>query len=312
MRHMGMGAGVKARQSKRPAVRPQTAPAPLVASSTDWQGPAAERHAAAAVQEEADPIYPSDAADAAQGTAPGIAEMHPDTAEAAAKPGDGGVQTGAGNAAATAWGPADRILIEIDPIVSAGFIGQRYELKIRGWVVATAAVEEVVLFHGDTFVSQVQYGPPGPTARVVLPDGTTVTRHVFTLSLPRSRAEAGGPCTFSITARTVNNQSHRETYSLMSDPLLPTQVEVESGPTRSSADYASELAPVILVIERAALDVGGYLQLTGWVVSLGAVVAMQVFVGEDRISAPKLGLRRDDVASAFPSYPDALHAGFTL
>jgi ADP-heptose:LPS heptosyltransferase/GT2 family glycosyltransferase len=215
-------------------------------------------------------------------------------------------------AAAAPWAPPDRILIEITPIVSGGFIGQRYNLEIRGWVVATAPVEEITLFRGETFASQMHFGPPGPTARVILPDGTAVTRHVFTMSLPMPRSEAGGPCGVTIIARTVNNQSHRETYSLMVDPLLPTQVRVESGPTRPAADYAGELAPVILFVERAALDSSGYLQLVGWVVSLSTLVAIQVFADEERTNAPKLGVRRDDVASVFPSYPNALSAGFTL
>jgi ADP-heptose:LPS heptosyltransferase/GT2 family glycosyltransferase len=219
---------------------------------------------------------------------------------------------GAVSAAPATWGPPDRILIEIAPSVSGGFIGQRYDLEIRGWVVATAPVEEVTLFHDDAVVGQAYYGPPGPTARVLLPDGTAVTRHVFTMTLPRPRSQAGGPLNILITARTVNNQSHRETFTLMVDPLLPTQVRVESGPTRPVGDYAGELAPLVLFVERAAVDSNGFLQLLGWVVSLGTLVAIQVFAGEERINAPKLGVRRDDVASVFPSYPNALNAGFSL
>src|ERR1019366_5004264 len=214
------------------------------------------------------------------------AVMRLDTTEAAAQPPDT-TEAGAGSIAPAAWGPPDRILIEINPAISAGFIGQRYDLEIRGWVVSTAPVEEVSLFYGDTAVGQVRYGPPGPAARVALPDGTTVTRHVFTLTLPRPRSAAGGPCSFSITARTVNNQSQSETYSLLIDPMQPTQVRVQSGPTRSSADYAGEFSPVILFIERAARDANGYLQLNGWVVSLGTLVAIQVFAGEERTGSPR-------------------------
>jgi ADP-heptose:LPS heptosyltransferase/GT2 family glycosyltransferase len=208
--------------------------------------------------------------------------------------------------------PPDRILIEIDPNISAGFINQRYDLEIRGWVVATSPVEEVTLCLGDTVVSRMQYGAPGPTARVALLDGTPVTRHVYTLTLPRPRSEAGGPCTISITARTTSGQTRTETYQLAVNPLVPTQVRIESGPTRPIAGYGGELAPVVLFIERAALDASGYLLLVGWVVSLGTVVAIQVFAGEERISAPKLEQRRDDVGTVFPAYPNALHAGFTL
>ena len=335
MRANRMEAGVKPPQANPPATRPKAASAPadvpaiapldapvvvLVGPSSARGKRPTQRRGASSPQGERVPGRALVAADTAQdterrSTAPDVgaqgAVMRLDTTEAAAQPPDT-TEAGAGSIAPAAWGPPDRILIEINPAISAGFIGQRYDLEIRGWVVSTAPVEEVSLFHGDTAVGQVRYGPPGPTARVALPDGTTVTRHVFTLTLPRPRSEAGGPCSFSITARTVNNQSQSETYSLLIDPLLPTQVRVQSGPTRSSADYAGEFSPVILFIERAARDANGYLQLNGWVVSLGTLVAIQVFAGEERTGSPRLGLRRDDVAGAFPAYPNALNAGFTL
>ena len=285
-----MGAGVKSPEARRPATEAKAA---VVAPPTRRQKPAADSGSASLVQE-------------ISGVQEAPGRIPPPVAVDAAPP------IGAVSAAPATWGPPDRILIEIAPSVSGGFIGQRYDLEIRGWVVATAPVEEVTLFHDDAVVGQAYYGPPGPTARVLLPDGTAVTRHVFTMTLPKPRSQAGGPLNIMITARTVNNQSHRETFTLRVDPLLPTQVRVEFGPTRPVGDYAGELAPVVLFVERASVDSNGFLQLLGWVVSLGTLVAIQVFAGEERINAPKLGVRRDDVASVFPSYPNAVNAGFSL
>ncbi len=208
--------------------------------------------------------------------------------------------------------PDERVLIEIDPSISAGFINNRYDVEVRGWVVASSPVEEVALWHAGAVASRVQYGPPGATSRITLPDGTIVTRHVFTLLLPRTRAEAGGACDIAIGVRTASGQTHQQDFALAIDPLLPTQVRVQSGPTRPSADYAGELTPVVLFIERASVDPAGYLQLVGWAVSMATLVTIQVFAGDERVSSPRLGTRRDDVANAFPSYPNALHAGFML
>ncbi len=309
MRATRMEAGVKSPESRQPATRTKAA---AVASPTRRQKPAAESSLVSPGQEESDRIPPAVAGaapDAEHAVGPPPSAAPPPHA---VMPNGAVMPIGAAGPAPATWGPPDRILIEIAPSVAGGFIGQRYDLEIRGWVVATAPIEEITLFHDDAVVAQVHYGSPGPTSRVLLPDGTTVTRHVFTMTLPRPRSEAGGPVAITVTARTVNNQSHRETFSLMVDPLLPTQVRVESGPTRSVADYGGELPPVVLFIERAALDSNGYLQLLGWVISLGTLVAMQVFAGDERIHSPKLGVRRDDVASVFPSYANALNAGFTL
>ena len=46
--------------------------------------------------------------------------------------------------------------------------------------------------------------------------------------------------------------------------------------------------------------------------ALAPLVAIQVFAGEERIGAPRLGLRRDDLVNVFPAYPNAQQAGFTL
>ncbi len=314
-----------------PALHAAAADAKLAASPRERQKPAARRSRGASVPEPPDPMHRPMALDAASdtdaadmhGTDHGTARAHdadrgsaPDNT--AATEGDGSTATPRPAAHAptarlpAASGPPARVILEIDPNISAWFVSQRYDIEIRGWVVSSSPVESVTLSHNNAMVSQMQYGPPGPTARVALRDGTAVTRHVYTLSLPRPRAQATEPCTITLTARTINNQTFSETYLLTVDPLLPTSVRVESGPTRPSVGYGGELAPVVLFVERAALDASGSLQFIGWVISLSTLVAIQVFAGEERIAAPKLGLRRDDVASVFPSYPNATQAGFSL
>lgn len=208
--------------------------------------------------------------------------------------------------------PVERVLIEVDPAVSAGFINNRFDLEIHGWVVSSAQVEEVALLHDGALASRVQFGAPGPAAQVTLADGTTVTRQVFTLLLPRPRTAAGAGCAVTIAVQTASGQTHHEDLTLTADPLLPTQVRVTSGPTRPSAEYGGQLAPIVLFVERAAIDRTGYLQLVGWVVSLSTLATIQVFAGEERVSSPRLGTRRDDVAGVYPSYPNALQSGFVL
>ena len=89
-------------------------------------------------------------------------------------------------------------------------------------------------------------------------------------------------------------------------------VTVASGPTLSAQSYAHVRPPVVLYVERAALDEAGQLLVHGWAVSLTAMVAVQVFLDEARIGAAQLGGQRDDVGSAFPAYQNAQLSGFTL
>ena len=68
----------------------------------------------------------------------------------------------------------------------------------------------------------------------------------------------------------------------------------------------------MLYVERAALDDSGQLLVQGWVVSLTAVVTVQVFIDEENIGAAQLGGQRDDVGTAFPAYSNASLSGFAL
>lgn len=288
---------------KRPSAKPQ--PARAKAKSAAAAGPSRTGPAS---------THAGDIAAPDGATSPDIAEtalidaMADQPATSPPEPADPSDTDGARAEAVS----AARVLIEIDPVVSAGFINNRYDLEVRGWVVASSPVEEVALLHEETVTSRVQYGPPKPSQHVTLADGGIVTRHVFTLSLPRSRTAASGACDITLVVRTAGGEIQRQTYTLVIDPLLPTQVRVQSGPTRPSADYGGEQTPVVLFVERAALDESGFLQLVGWAVSLSALVTIQVFAGEERINSPRVGMPRDDVANAFPSYPNAQHSGFML
>ena len=70
------------------------------------------------------------------------------------------------------------------------------------------------------------------------------------------------------------------------------------------------LPPVVLYVERAALDDSGQLLVHGWAVTLTAMVTVLVFLDEERIGAAQLGGQRDDVGNAFPAYPNARTSGF--
>ena len=109
-----------------------------------------------------------------------------------------------------------------------------------------------------------------------------------------------------------DGETYEEPFDLLVDPAKPTPVAVISGPTRSSQTYSHVRPPVVLYVERAALDHSGQLVVHGWAVSLVAMVTVQVFVNEQHVGAAILGRQRDDVATAFPAYWNARASGFTL
>ncbi len=199
------------------------------------------------------------------------------------------------------------VRIAIDPEIAASHVHDRYDLLVRGQVVASVPVEEVAITLDDAIIGRVQYGQPDETA-----NGDGDTQQVFHISLPLRRAQARRTCACVISARTRSGDVHDESVSFSVDPSNPVPVTVISGATLPSPEYARAWPPVILYVERATLDDSGHLLVDGWAVSLNAMVTVQVFLDEERIGAAQLGGQRDDVGAAFPAYPNARLSGFTL
>ena len=173
-------------------------------------------------------------------------------------------------------------------------------------------MEEVVIRLDDATIGRVQYGQQDQTAPAGHAEGEPGIQHVFHINVPLRRAQAHRMCTCIIAARMLNGDTHEESFRFAVDPSNAMPVSVASGPTRSSSSYAHVRPPVVLYVERAAMDDSGQLLVHGWAVSLAAMVTVQVFLDEELIGAAQLGAQRDDVGTAFPAYANARLSGFTL
>ncbi len=200
------------------------------------------------------------------------------------------------------------VTIDIDPVVSAGHIHDRYDLLIRGRAVSALAIEEVTVSLDDEVVGRVQFGDTGQLEL----DYDDRIQHVFHINVPLRRAQARRTCQCVVTARSAAGGVQAEVFDLIVDPAGPMPVSVAAGPTISSHAYSHAHPPVVLYVERAAMDASGQVLVHGWAVSRNPMVTVQVFIGDERIGAAQLGGQRDDIGAAFPFYPNARQAGFTL
>jgi O-antigen biosynthesis protein len=202
------------------------------------------------------------------------------------------------------------IVIEIDPGISGGYVNGRFDIMIRGRVVSTAAIEEIRLEVEDWVISTASFGQPERAAIAVMADGTPARQHGFRFNLPRPGDGQAERCAFQIVARTGDDFEYAERFEIDSDPTSGDPVSIVSGPARASAGAVRPYAA--MYIERAAIDADGTLAVEGWAVALGPTLAVQIFADEERISKARIGGERDDVAAAFPAYPNADLSGFSL
>ena len=200
-------------------------------------------------------------------------------------------------------GSTPAAFVNIDSSISAGFIHDRYDLLMRGCVVASQPVQQVEMTLDGAVVGRVGYGTS---------DGSGGAQHLFRINLPLRRTLTRRACNCIALVKLSGGDTHEEHFELSVDAFSATPVSVVSGPTVPAGTYANTQPPVVLYVERAALDGEGRLQVVGWAVSLNSIATIQVFVDEQHIENARLGGRRDDVGSAFPAYPNARTSGFSL
>ncbi len=203
------------------------------------------------------------------------------------------------------------ILIQIDPAVSGGFINGRFDVQLRGRVASSAAIEAIELETDGIVVARAVFGQPQRAPAMTMPDGTPFRQRPFQLTLPRPQNGADAPCLCLIRASTSDGHSHTEVLDLAIDPTAPEPVMVRSGPVLVGAAVAGGQPQIVLYVERAALDSDGNLTVHGWAVAMTRIVTVQVFADEiERMPPVQLGGQRNDVATFYPTYPNARVSGF--
>jgi len=65
------------------------------------------------------------------------------------------------------------------------------------------------------------------------------------------------------------------------------------------------------ILDNVAMDaVAGSLSVNGWILARDGVASVDIELDDQQIAPAKFGIRREDVAEAFPGRADALHSGF--
>jgi ADP-heptose:LPS heptosyltransferase/GT2 family glycosyltransferase len=202
------------------------------------------------------------------------------------------------------------VVIEVDPVISGGYVRGRFDIMIRGRATSASPIDKIRLQVDDWVTSTVSFGQPDLAFATVMPDGTLGRQRGFQFNLPRPGDGRRQKCAFQIIARTQDGFEYAENFALYVDPSATDPVTLTAGPTRGILGLARPYT--VMYVERGSIDPDGMLSVAGWAVSLGPTLAVQVFADDERISKAKIGGERGDVAAVFPTYPNARLSGFSL
>ncbi|MGE0415561.1 MAG: glycosyltransferase family 9 protein [Acetobacteraceae bacterium] len=204
------------------------------------------------------------------------------------------------------------VIIEVDPSLTGGMIQDRFDVTVRGRIVSPATIESASLLVDGELAAGTLYGVQDSEIVHAVVDGMDMQQRMFRFTLSRRRDAARGQCTFMIVARTVDGQIQEQSFTLQIDPASKPPVQVTAGPLQPDLGETPAVAPAALYVERAAINEDGVLIVDGWGLARSPVVVIQAFVGESRVSTAKLGIEREDVAAAYPSYPNGRRSGYSV
>ena len=179
-------------------------------------------------------------------------------------------------------------------------MNNRFDVSIAGLVVAEEPIEAVSLVvKGEVRASCLFNGAGG-------------SPQVFRLVLAEREDLRPELTCFDVAVRSRDGHERRVAVQIATARDASRAPHVVEGPVCEGSLPAQVVAPVLLYVETAAVDQTGVLHVIGWSVALTQIVDIKIFVGEQRIGSAQPGLLREDIARAFPAYPDAHVSGFTF
>jgi hypothetical protein len=162
------------------------------------------------------------------------------------------------------------ILVAIEALGITGGSAGRSRLSIAGWALAASQIADITVSVDGQPAGTATYGLHRPDIARLYPERPDAAHSGFILSfdLPPGASGEVAPLLAILT-------SDGETaYHSLRVVVPPQQVDDSGG-----------LAPMELFIEDATVDASGILRVTGWVVCLVQIEAVEVFIGDTAIGA---------------------------
>jgi ADP-heptose:LPS heptosyltransferase/GT2 family glycosyltransferase len=192
-----------------------------------------------------------------------------------------------------------------------------------GWILAHSPIESVTICADGVPLCEAATGVPRPDVGATFPQypnseqsGFKFTLEVDQLPLDRTH--------LTIRVRTADSLTYERELGLQvvpqepqpaaaSDPqgVLAHQLPTSPQGGGQTLDYFKlEIDSPRLVGEVAPEPVRGILTIQGWALARGSVQAVRIAVDELELDQAHYGIRREDVAAAFPDWPASAASGF--
>jgi ADP-heptose:LPS heptosyltransferase/GT2 family glycosyltransferase len=183
-------------------------------------------------------------------------------------------------------------------------LGEAGVVTISGWATAPGEIRDIVAMRGRRTLAIGTRGVVRPDVARDFPmvQGAAEAGYRFSFT-PVPLLAAGERLTLRL--RTVDGES-----LTLETPLLPAGASVAGagGPVRTRL----EIDKPVLAGDGALEPVRGALTISGWAVAPAGIAEVSVLCDGEKCGQAYVGMRREDIARAYPDCADSLRAGYAL
>jgi len=189
--------------------------------------------------------------------------------------------------------------LSLSPLADGGS-----SLRGAGWLAPSRPLLELSIALGGETLGFATHGLNRPDVAAMAAGSPDFETCGFAFAIGRLPDDLAGAVHLSLEARLEGGEVVRGRWPLdvaarpAGTGAAPEGIEALGGP------------PVRLQLDDAFIDDQGLLTFEGWAVALAPVVSVEVWLEGERLGAADFGSRRDDVAEAYPAYPNPAYSGF--
>jgi ADP-heptose:LPS heptosyltransferase/GT2 family glycosyltransferase len=202
------------------------------------------------------------------------------------------------------------IMVELNAATEGWPTRSRFDVVLLGQISSAAPVDTFTIHDSSGLeLASVQFGHSDHQETETLIGGGIVYQTGFQVFLPMPGGEGVRVADMWVRARSRDGAAFEEGMRL---GCMAGQAAILAGPVRGPDEVEIPAPHAIVYLESADITAEGRLQVNGWTMATSAIVAVQVLVDGRRVGTAVQGRERADVAAAYPSFPNARHAGFVF
>ena len=202
------------------------------------------------------------------------------------------------------------IQVEFNATLEGWPTNGRFDVVLRGQITSTAPLDSFSI-HDPAGLELVafQYGQGDEQETVMLDGGATAFRTGVQIYLPMPGGDGIRVADMWVKARARDGAVFEQGMRV---GCMADQAAILAGPATDMQGMEIPAPTAMVYLEAAEIGADGRLRVHGWTLAMSPIVAVQIFVDGRRVGAALQGRERGDVAEAYPAYPNARQAGFSL